>query len=227
MTVAPAQRASWMAALPTAPAPPATRTVRSRSAPGREAGRAVLCDRQRAVGGRAWDPDARSELEVRAVRQREDTFGRHDRVLLGGPARRAPVAGERHPDAVAGLDAGDPWSDGVDDPGAVVVGNRRLAGRAAEGAAARLPVGGIDARHDHTDPHLPLRGLLEWSLDNLEDRRIAGVRVDDGSHARSEWCPDTEGGPPPAKRWRPMSSGLAVAGGYASGGRPFALSRTA
>jgi hypothetical protein len=35
MTVAPAQRASWMAALPTAPAPPATRTAVSRSAPGR------------------------------------------------------------------------------------------------------------------------------------------------------------------------------------------------
>ena len=60
-------------------------------------GRAVLRDRQRAVGGRARDPDARPELEVRAVREREDTFGRHDRVLLGGPACRAPVARRASP----------------------------------------------------------------------------------------------------------------------------------
>jgi hypothetical protein len=72
-----------------------------------ETGRAVLRDRQRAVGSGTRDPDARPELEVRAIREREDAFGRHDRVLLGGPACRAPVGGERHPDAVAGLDAGD------------------------------------------------------------------------------------------------------------------------
>jgi hypothetical protein len=73
-----------------------------------EPGRAVLRDGERAVGRRAGDPDARAKLEVRAVWKREDTLGRHERVLLGGPARWAPIGGERHPDAVPGLHPLDP-----------------------------------------------------------------------------------------------------------------------
>ena len=85
-------------------------------------GRAVLRDRQRAVGGHAGDSDARAELEVGAVREREDLLGRQDCVLLSGPARRAPVGGECDPeDAVANLDRVDPLiPTAIDDPGAVV-----------------------------------------------------------------------------------------------------------
>jgi hypothetical protein len=123
MTVAPAQRASWMAAFADRPGPSGDQDGAVPERTRLEPGRAVLGNRQRAVGGHPRDSDARPEFEVRAVREPEGTFGRHDRVLLGGSACRAPVRGQRHPDAVAGLDAGDARSHGVDDPGAVVVGN--------------------------------------------------------------------------------------------------------
>src|SRR5918994_7023382 len=88
--------------------------------------RAVLGNRQRAVGGHTRDADARAELEVRRSREREGPYGRDDGVLLGGATGWAAVPGEGDPDAIAQADADDSGPDPVDDPGAVVVRDRRL-----------------------------------------------------------------------------------------------------
>src|SRR5215218_2484981 len=85
ITSAPAQRASWIAALPTAPAPPATSTVLPASA-----------------SGPSRAADAGSELEVGARREREDAFGGDDGELLCCAARRTAIAGKGDPDAIAG-----------------------------------------------------------------------------------------------------------------------------
>jgi hypothetical protein len=89
------------------------------------------------------DADAGSELSIRASREREGAFGGDDGELLRGAARRTAVAGKGDPDAIAHTEAADTGADGVDHAGAVVVGNRRLGRLAAEGAAARPPVGRI------------------------------------------------------------------------------------
>jgi hypothetical protein len=73
---------------------------------------------------------------ARGSRKREHALGRHGRVLLRSAAGRAAVAGERDPDTVADVEAGDSSAELVDDPGTVVIGNRRLREGTAECAAA-------------------------------------------------------------------------------------------
>ncbi|GAB3918444.1 hypothetical protein GCM10027613_20540 [Microlunatus endophyticus] len=54
ITVAPAQRANWMAALPTAPAPPCTKTIRPSNAPGQPVD---LTAGERSMGGHRGHPE--------------------------------------------------------------------------------------------------------------------------------------------------------------------------
>ena len=147
--------------------------------------RAVLGNRQGPVRRHGRDTDAGSEIEVRARREREDAFGGDDGELLRGAARWAAVAGKGDPDAIAHFEAGDTGADRVDDAGAVVVGNRRLGQLPAEGAAARLPVGRIHARHEHANPHLAVSRFGNRLLHELEHGRITQARVRDRSHART------------------------------------------
>ena len=112
-TVAPAQRASWIAALPTAPAPPATSTVVPSSAPGTEPGRAALGGGQRAVRGDGRHADARAQVVGRALGQRHDPVGGLDGVL-GGGAVGAAVLREHQPDPVAHGQPVDAGADRVD-----------------------------------------------------------------------------------------------------------------
>jgi hypothetical protein len=143
---------------------------------------AVLRDGQRAVRGGAGNPDAGAELEVRGIGQREDASRWDDGVFLGGAARRATVAGEGDPDAVADTEADDAGAELVDNAGAVVVGNRRFSECAAGCAAARLPVGWVHARDEHADPQLAFCWLGKRSLHELEYGWIAGTRVGDRPH---------------------------------------------
>jgi hypothetical protein len=62
---------------------------------GLQTSRAAFGDSERVVCGGGGDADAGAELEVRAIRKREDASGRDDGVFLGGAARRATVAGGR------------------------------------------------------------------------------------------------------------------------------------
>jgi hypothetical protein len=103
-----------------------------------ETSRAVFGDGQRAVCRDAGDPDAGAELEVGCSREREDTSGRDDGVLLGGAARGTTVAGEDDPDAVADAEADDTRTKLVDDSRAVLIRDSRFGDRAAGCAAARL-----------------------------------------------------------------------------------------
>ena len=65
ITVASAQRASWIAALPTAPAPPCTSTVWPGQRAGADPVGQRLGDGQAAVRGEERDAERRAELEGR------------------------------------------------------------------------------------------------------------------------------------------------------------------
>ena len=125
MTVASDHRASWIAALPTAPAPPATSTVRPCSVPGPEPGRAVLGHGQAPVRGQERDAEARAEVERRDIGQQHHVAGRHDRVLLRGAAGGTQVRRLPDPDPQTQQRRLDALSDGVDDTGAVLVRDLR------------------------------------------------------------------------------------------------------
>ena len=78
-------------------------------------------------------------------------------------------------------DAGpiDALADGVDHSGAVLV--RHLL-READPLAAGFPVGRVDPRHAHGDPHLAGSGLGHRPVDEVQDRGVAGCGVDDCAH---------------------------------------------
>src|SRR3954451_22554082 len=99
MTVASDHRASWMAALPTAPAPPATKTMRPSSVPGpRRAGPSSVTLRHRCA--------VRKGIPRLAPRSNEATSGRSTAWLAGDDAcRRADaVLDEALADGAVGLD---------------------------------------------------------------------------------------------------------------------------
>ena len=153
MTVASDHRASWIAALPTAPAPPATRTVRPSSVPGPSRRRPVLGHGQAPVRGQERHPEAGAEVERRDVGQQHHVPGRHDGVLLRGAAGGTQVGRLPDPDPQAQQRRLDALPDGVDHPGAVLVRHlRRVDGDAGLAAASRLPVGRVDARSGGSAP---------------------------------------------------------------------------
>ena len=172
MTVASDHRASWIAALPTAPAPPATRTVRPSSVPGpSRVGPSSVTVRHRCAV-RNGHPEAGAEVERRDVRQQHDVAGRHDGVLLRGAAGGTQVRRLPDPDPQTQQRRLDALPDRVDHPGAVLVRHlRRVDGGARLAAATRLPVGRVDPGAVDPDPHLPGPGIGHRPLDQASGRR--------------------------------------------------------
>ena len=180
MTVASAQRASWIAALPTAPAPPCTSTVRPFSVPGPiRSGSDSATVRQRCAV-RNGMRERRAELEGRLGAEQHGLPGRDDGVL-GRRPEGALVGGLPDPHPLTDEDRVDALADGVDRAGAVLV--RGLPARARVGVGAGLPVGRVHAGERDADAHLAGAGLRDRPVDQLQDVGAAGAVVGDGSHA--------------------------------------------
>ena len=129
ITVASAQRASWIAALPTAPAPPCTSTVCpvSEPAPSRSGSDSATV-RQRCAVRNGMPSDA-PELEGRVGAQQHH-LPRRDDGLLGGGAPRPLVGGLPDPHPLADQHRVDALADRLDRARAVLVrGSARPARR--------------------------------------------------------------------------------------------------
>src|SRR4029453_14403515 len=120
MTVASAQWASWIAALPTAPAPPWTRTVRPSSEPGpRRSGSDSATVRQRCAVRNGTPSDAPSSKDGPAPRSTVCRAGA--RGVVGLRPEGALVGRLPDPPALAHEHRIDALADGLDRPGAVLV----------------------------------------------------------------------------------------------------------
>src|SRR5664279_5386889 len=178
ITVASDHRASWIAALPTAPAPPATSTTRASSEPVR----AVLGDREAAASREERHAEAGAQVEGRLIGQRHHSVSRDDRVLLGG-AFWALVGGLPHPHPLTDERCPDARPSRVHHAGAVLVRRlRRNDRRSGSAAAARLPVGRIDPGAVDAHAHLTGSRLTHRLVDQPQDIRVTGPVIDDGSH---------------------------------------------
>ena len=120
-TVAPDQRASWIAALPTAPAPPATSTVIPSRAPGPSRVGPPSMEVSARCAVTAGTPSDAPRSYDALVGQRHHARGRLHGVLRGG-AVRPLVLGQHQPDPVTDRESVDPGADRVDDAGAVLAG---------------------------------------------------------------------------------------------------------
>src|SRR3954471_8822409 len=156
MTVAPPQRASCAASVPTA---------EDSLDQDRLAGHGAVAE-DRAVRGDAGDPEARTDLVADLRRELDSLLVRHDGQLRGGSERTVrlrPV----DPDALADAAAVDAFSDGVDDTGTVTVRNDpRERHPAAEPVAAFLDVACVHPGEGDPDAHLAGAGL---GLGHLSD----------------------------------------------------------
>src|SRR5262249_39922470 len=126
---------------------------------------------------------ARAQVERRALRERDGLDGWDREELLRRPVRPVP-GGLPQPDALADPTRVDPLPDRLDRARAVLVGDdlgepRRTSGSVA---GARLPVGRVHARDPDADEHLAGCRLGVGPLDELEDGRVSGLAIDDGSH---------------------------------------------
>ena len=134
--------------------------------------------------GDGRDAERRAHVVRRGVGQGGDVAdGQHDLLLrrAAGPG----VLGEHRPDPVADREAGDVGADRVDHAGAVLAGHDLGEGQLAHAAGAELPVRGVDPGADDADADLARSGLRGLTLDELEDRGVTALGVDDGAHQRS------------------------------------------
>src|SRR3954464_3207378 len=182
ITVASAQRASWMAALPTAPAPPWTSTVCPVSEPGRSRSGSVSATVRQRCAVRNGMPSAapssklgsgpsrttcRAGTTVYSAAVPHRRRGGRDDGVLGGGAPRPLVGRLPDPDALADQHGVDALAGGVDGAGAVLVGD--LPVRTWLGTGAGLPVGRVDPGEGEADPHLAGPGLGNRAVAQLED----------------------------------------------------------
>ena len=186
ITVASLQRASWMAALPTAPAPPATSTTRSCRVPGPSSRRPVLGHGQAAVRGEERDAQAGTEIERRLGRQPDDVTGRHHGELLGG-AVGAPVGGLPDPHPLPDQRRVHPDPDRVHHAGAVLAGHLRWIDDGRPALLPRRDFQSVGFTPDRCTRILacPGPGSATGLVDEGEDVRIPGLGIHHGAH-----CPD-------------------------------------
>ena len=145
--------------------------------------RPVLRHRERPVCGDRRHPEAGSHVETDGIGQRNHRRDGQHHVLLGRTVR-ALMLGHEDPDAVADCEVGDTGADGVDDSGAVVVGDHlgELEVLAGARALAVLPVGGVDAGQHDAHPHLPDVGIGNLTVVQLKNRGISSLGVGDRLH---------------------------------------------
>ena len=199
ITVAPAQRASWIAAWPTAPAPPATSTTLPARAPGcsrRGPSSATVRARWAVMAG---TPRLAPTSKPTPSGSADDPLGRQDGELLRG-AGGALVAGEIHSRRGRRRRGRRPrrrrrrrhpapsWFG--------VTSGKAAAARA--GAAAGLPVGGVDARDHDAHPDLAGAGFGQRALHQAQDGGGTGLGVDDRLHdgRQPPGAPPDSGSPP-------------------------------
>ena len=184
ITVASDHRASWIAALPTAPAPPATRTVRPSSVPGpSRVGPSSVTVRHR------WA--VRKGTPRLAPRSNDATSGSSTTWRAGTTAYSCavPPAGRRC--AASQIQTRRPTrADSTPCPTASTTPEPSWFGTcggstAAPGACAAtgLPVGRVDAGAVDPDPHLPRPGIGHRPLDQAQDVWVTGDGVLDRAHA--------------------------------------------
>ena len=136
------------------------------------------------MGGDRRDAERGAHVVRRPLGQHGQVAdGEHDELLRG--AAGAPVLREHRPDPVAHREAVDVGSDGVDDTGAVLAGHDLGEGELAHAAGAELPVGRVDAGADDPHPDLARARVGRLALDHLEDRAVACLGVDHGTHRAS------------------------------------------
>ena len=136
------------------------------------------------MGGDRRDAEGGAHVVRRPLGQHGQVAdGEHDELLRG--AAGAPVLREHRPDPVAHREPVDVRSDGVDDTGAVLAGHDLGEGELAHAAGAELPVGRVDAGADDPHPDLARARVGRLALDHLEDRAVACLGVDHGTHRAS------------------------------------------
>ena len=144
----------------------------------------VLGGGQGTVGGDRRDAERGAHVVRRPLGQLGQVAdGEHDELLRG--AAGAPVLRQHRPDPVAHREPVDVGSDGVDDTGAVLAGHDLGEGELAHAAGAELPVGRVDAGADDPYPDLARARVGRLALDHLEDRAVACLGVDHGTHRAS------------------------------------------
>ncbi|GGC44121.1 hypothetical protein GCM10010974_28110 [Brevibacterium sediminis] len=104
------------------------------------------------MGRHGGHAESGADIEACGVWEVDDPFLWQDSVFLRGPCG-ALVSGEVDPDAVAHGKALDSGADGIDDPGAILVGYTGFAGRRRRGgpACSSFPVRRIDSGDDDLD----------------------------------------------------------------------------
>ena len=109
--------------------------------------------------------------------------GRHDGVLLCGPAGGTEVGCLPDPDPQIQQRRLDALADGIDHTGAVLVRNLwRVHSRTGLAATTRLPVGRVDAGAVDPHSHLTRTGIGQRPIDEGQDVGVAGHGVLDRTH---------------------------------------------
>ncbi len=147
---------------------------------GRDTPRSAVMNGQRAVGGQGRDAQGGAEFERSMVGQGDGMPVGDECVLLCRPPGPLP-RGLPDPHPLSDPLRVDLRTDGIDHPGAVLVGHL-LVHALRQRPSAATPVGGVDARDVHTNPYLAGAGHGHRTLDELEDLGAAGSRPNDGLH---------------------------------------------
>src|SRR6266567_187340 len=115
--------------------------------------------------------------------QAED--GIRDLTVTGVQTCALPICGEPEPDPLAGATGTDALADGIDHACPVVMRYLEAVDRPGRRAAARLPVGRVDAGQPDLDPHLA--GARFGPLDVGDPEHLVRVPVavvERSSHSR-------------------------------------------
>ena len=183
MTVASDHRASWIAALPTAPAPPATRTVRPSSVPGpSRVGPSSVTVRHRCAvrnGTPRLAPRSNDATSGSSTTWRAGTTAYSCAVPPAGRRWAASQIQTRSPSSAASTPC--PTASTTPEPSwfGTCGGSTAAPGLAA---ATRLPVGRVDPGAVDPHPHLARSGLGHRPLDQGQDVRVTGQGVLDRAH---------------------------------------------
>jgi hypothetical protein len=131
----------------------------------------IFGNRERPVRGYSGHPEACTKFEARGIGERMLSLNWQYSELLPRAAARSLMCGERKPDAVPHAQARHVRTDGINDPGTVLVRHdlRERQHLSWACTAARFPVRGVHARVSDTHAIFAVARLRNAAVDEMQD----------------------------------------------------------